>query len=506
MQETARARPEAADVAFAAVLLATFAFYVYETRTTYFYADEWLLADRGRSLGDFLQPYNGHLSIVYIAVFRVLFQLFHLKHHLPFRLVGIASLCAVPLALHLTARRRIGAGAAGVLAVAVLWFRGVQLEAGALNHWLALAATVVVAAALLDDRRRGDWVVFGALAFALCSAGGGIAAVGGAVVFLLCTRPHGRRWLAVLVPTAAWGVWWLVEGRGSAAVPESVQYDLGDTIRVSWEGVRSSFDGLVLGQRWAGLALTVLFGALLLWRLRRGPAHAANHLAWTAGLLVWWVGVISSRGALAQTDVFRYRFVGAVLIILAVLPTEPVAWRLRVPPVPAAAGVLVVAALLAAVNHDDVSAWAKQQRAFSRATRELVLVASVRPPLALALPRGLGAVDIAAYRRAIELYGAPQRATRQTIDGQLVRAGIRLEPVRFAIRTSCRPQARTLTVGPQARLALTAPDRPVVVELRRFGDRFVRVGTIPAGQRRVLGLPGLGSHESWQVRAVGACR
>jgi hypothetical protein len=268
---------EAADLAFAAVLVATFAFYLYELRGSYFFADEWLLAARGHSLGDFLRPYNGHLSIVYIAIFRLLFAIFGLRHHLPFGATGVACLCSVPVALHLTARHRIGAGAAGVVAVVVLWYRGITLEAGALNHWLALAASVVLAAALLDVRPRTDWVVLGALAFALCSAGGGVAAAAGAIVYLVCTRPRRRRrWLVVFAPIVAWAVWWLAEGRGSAPVPKAVRYGSSDIIRVAWQGVRASFDGLVWGNRLAGIALMVAFGVLLVWRLRGGLVGAAN--------------------------------------------------------------------------------------------------------------------------------------------------------------------------------------------------------------------------------------
>ena len=49
-------------------------------------------------------------------------------------------------------------------------------------------------------------------------------------------------------------------------------------------------------------------------------------------------------------------------------------------------------------------------------------------------------------------------------------------------------------------------DRAYTVEVRRFGDQWVRLDAAGAGQAVKLVLPGYGADQPWQIRAVGACR
>jgi hypothetical protein len=220
---------------------------------------------------------------------------------------------------------------------------------------------------------------------------------------------------------------------------------------------------------------------------------------------VWWVGILASRGALAQPDVFRYRFVGSVLVVLAALPTAPVAWRLRIPPLAAAAAVVGVAALLAAAGHDEVTAWATQQRAFGRTALANVLMVSARPPVELHIARGLGTVSDADYRRAVERNGAPRSLTRRALDEELVRLGVRLEPVGAGRSTPCQPLRGPLVLGPQARVTIEASGSPAALAVRRFGDRFVPAGTVRPGDREVLVLPSLEAAQPWVLRTTGGC-
>ena len=64
------------DLAVAVVFTATWVVWFRMTDGAWFFVDEWALAGRGRSIGDFLEPYNNHLSVPYIAVYRIHMGLF----------------------------------------------------------------------------------------------------------------------------------------------------------------------------------------------------------------------------------------------------------------------------------------------------------------------------------------------------------------------------------------------------------------------------------------------
>ena len=83
---------------------------------------------------------------------------------------------------------------------------------------------------------------------------------------------------------------------------------------------------------------------------------AHNELAWTAGLVAWWVGLELSRGYLAAQDNFRYNVVGSAFVVLGLVPEH---WRdasrRRLADSGAAAGAaILVACLVIYVNQGDV--------------------------------------------------------------------------------------------------------------------------------------------------------
>jgi hypothetical protein len=312
----------------------------------------------------------------------------------------------------------------------------------------------------------------------------------------------------VVVPTAVWLVWYLTTGLGTADVPDAFRYDGWDLVSATWRGVRASFDGLAVGNRWAGLLLTLAFAALLAWRLRCGHRSAANQVAWTVGLFAWWGGVVYSRGVLADPSIFRYRWVGAIFILLAALPVEPVAVaeqvRARVPTIAQGGVVVAVAVVLALANRSEVDRWADQQREFGRASRQLALVVAVDPPIAVrAQPGTLVGPDV--YRRAVEVLGSPIEVRRSTLDRELVRTGIGLVPVTGRARP-CTQVRGTVRLGRRAVIDLVGGRGPVEVSVRRFGKRFVPVGELRAGERGRLTLPAISAREPWELRAKGACR
>ena len=64
--------------------------------------------------------------------------------------------------------------------------------------------------------------------------------------------------------------------------------------------------------------------------MRTDRASTLTQVAWTVGLVVWWVGLVWSRpGATDSFDTGRYEYVGAVLILLSALPARRASsgWR-----------------------------------------------------------------------------------------------------------------------------------------------------------------------------------
>ena len=98
----------------AVVLLATGAFLLRETRGTTFWFDEWqwVLDRRGDDLSAFLAPHNGHLTLVPVALYKLLFATAGLENYTPYRVMVVAAHLGCVALLFAYARRRVGDPAA----------------------------------------------------------------------------------------------------------------------------------------------------------------------------------------------------------------------------------------------------------------------------------------------------------------------------------------------------------------------------------------------------------
>ena len=74
----------------------------------YFFLDDWGLIDQSGSLGGMVQPYNDHMSLVILVVYRALVEAFGFVYR-PFRTVGLVCLFpAIPVSFYVTTRRLLG--------------------------------------------------------------------------------------------------------------------------------------------------------------------------------------------------------------------------------------------------------------------------------------------------------------------------------------------------------------------------------------------------------------
>jgi hypothetical protein len=127
-------------------------------------------------------------------------------------------------------------------------------------------------------------------------------------------------------------------------------------------------------------------------------------------------------------------------------------------------------------------------------------------------------------RSLMTRYGTPFHATTANIDQNLVDLGT-VESTLGGSRRSvaCSPLTGPVNLRPTSIgediLGIPTPGRPstgalryalwakvrVTIEVRRFGDHWVHLSTVPAGRIFRLTLPVLASAKPWSVRADGAC-
>ena len=294
----------------------------------YFWSDDLPLIDQAGSWGGLIKPYNGHMSVLILSIYRASAELSGLSYT-PFMIAGALSLVAVPVSYFLTTRTSARAAARRDHGDALLWYDGMR-PAG-LNHFLALVGGIFCAAAL-NRGRRADGVLAAALVFSLCSAGGGVVVAGACLVHNVLVRPPLRRWLAVLVPSALWACWWLLVADATSPTARD-PLTVAQTARVVRDLCLSPFYHAGFGIRPLAavlLAAFLLHGAM---QLRRGLAAGANFLAWSAAMVMWALALVQSRGSGADAGTFRYAYLSLGFALLAVVPASrsagPSACRLR---------------------------------------------------------------------------------------------------------------------------------------------------------------------------------
>jgi hypothetical protein len=373
------------ELAFVALAAAWFFYVLRITKDLYFWADDLRLIDQGGTLKGLFEPYNGHCSVVILAVYRALAELFGLTFR-PYMIVGALCLVAVPLSYFFTTRRAFGPALAAVLAMPLLWASQMSVRPAELNHLLVLLGAIFCAAAL-DRGRRADGVLAAALLFSLASAGGGIVVAAACLVHNALTRAPLRRWLAVLVPAALWFMWWRFVADGET-VQATFPFKLSTSgsIRVLRELSFSPFESV--GFDVVALAV-VLLGAFLVYgatQLRRGPARGANFVAWSGAMIVWGLALIRSRGAAVNAETFRYTYLVLGFALLAIVPRTPIGWSALAPGAAARRRVLASAAIVLAFGavraidvRGDLQDWARHQSENGRDALGTVLVVDLAP-------------------------------------------------------------------------------------------------------------------------------
>ena len=315
-------------IALSLLLALTAAYLLYETRRTTLWFDEWLWAldRRGSGAATFLDPHNGHLSLVPVVIYKLLFATAGLTDYAPYRVVIVVgpprlrgARVRLPPAARRRSRRRAGRRA------------DPAPRPGLAEHHLALpdrigdlAGRGIGALLALDARTRaGDLAACGLLALALASSGLGVIVAIGVVVDLLWNRRRPRDLWIVAGPAVPYALWWLVYQdtdfvRHNLVLAPGFAADAAAgacAALTGLSGVTTSDTGASLP--W-GRPLAVAAAAVLVWRLwtmERVPGRAITLLAMAGA---FWLLTAIQRADQSSPDSSRYLYVGGVLVVLVV--------------------------------------------------------------------------------------------------------------------------------------------------------------------------------------------
>jgi len=306
---------------------------MHEGRGLNFFYDEWdWLLKRREGLDGLLQPHNGHLSLVPLLVYKLLFATAGVEHYWVYRLVGVLSHLLCVGVFFALVRARLGAVVALAAATVLLWLGAawqVLLWPFEISYMFSIAAGLGALLALERETRRADTVAAGLVLVSLASSGLGIAVVAGVVVELLVApaqRIAQRAWVAV-APLTLYATWYMIVLPGSEAKRENAGAVPGYVADAAAGAVAAATG---LGQGLGRLLLIALAIAVIVRLLAPGRPPGRLIAVVTIGLVYW--GLLALARAQADDPVAsRYVYFGAVIVLLIAVYATPRNVRLHIP-------------------------------------------------------------------------------------------------------------------------------------------------------------------------------
>ena len=539
----------------ALLLLVAAAFIVHETRGTTFFSDEWtwILERRGGGLDTFLEPHNEHLSLIPVAIYKLLFATVGLEHYGPYRAMVIVAHLGVTVLLFVYANRRVGSIPA-LCAAALLLFLGPGwhniLWPFQIGWLISLGAGIGALLALDRANRKGSVTACALIAVSLASSGLGVAFALGVLVELAWGRRLWRDLWIAAVPLVPYAVWWAVyrpaglERRAIDLAPafaaDSAAGAFGALAGLAGAGVPTGVDPLPWGRPLAVVAVFVL-----LWLLSRYKRVPPRILGLLTVMLAFWLLTGLRRAILADPDASRYLYVGGLFILLLMAElARGVSLPRRWTPLLIAAVALAV--LSNAGTMRDAGRFLRASAESSRADLGALELARDSVPsgyVARGFP-GYPFVILRAgpYFDATEAYGSPALSTADLVnaseparliaDAELIRIHrIALHAAADAPLTGPAPRPTSVQGGkvsengqcvsfrpdsvaadgaarsfelavPSAGLLVTTGRAATKVEVRRFANGFSRplANTVEASSAATLRIPRDRSSTPWKAR------
>ncbi len=426
--------------------------------------DQWgyLYAHRSWAPGSLLTPNNGHLIVLGLLVYKVLYSIFGIDSQLPYQLVTLALSATVATLLFVSIRRSVGDLLALAAAILILFYGAgadAILPTSQIPNLIAMATGLGMLLALRRGDLRGDIAGCALLAMSLASFSIGVAFALGAIV-LLALRPAGgrlHRFWVVATPLAAYIAWALWARKfGEQTVYVHNLKILGSAVADQLGAVMSGLTGLFTTPNgpvpklgvvttpvrtdWAP-ALIVGLVVIVAFRLRRPPRLSASAIAAAAVLFGYFLLVGIALNASRNTFDQRLVYLGSVLTLLAVAellapyrPTRTALWLV---------GIVFVFSMCANIAElGDDARPLREESASNRAKLAAVEIAGdeARADAAVEEPPDDMAFDVATWRELKAEVGSPAYTeaelkaaspeARENADSELVQVlGIAPRPV-----------------------------------------------------------------------------
>jgi hypothetical protein len=301
-----------------------------------FINDEWnyLVVFRGWAPETLLAPQNGHLVVLPLALYKLMFATVGTASHVPYQVATVVLHLVVATLFFALVRTRLQLGVAVSLTLMVVFFgAGWDTLMGAyeLPNLSGMAAGLGMLLALQRRTRGADLAACLLLACSLASFSVGIAfALGALLSILLGGRAGWRRLWIVLIPGItyiAWFIWARKFGQ-SEITPESVSSVFSGSAD-QMAAISASITGLFrvpgsvglptvleLRSDW-GYPLALVLAGLVTLHVRRAPRSI---YFWTlVGTLIFYLVLVSVGLDPARTpEASRYVYMGGILTLLLV--------------------------------------------------------------------------------------------------------------------------------------------------------------------------------------------
>lgn len=459
----------------------------------WFASDDWNIITQYTS-GNLLVPFNGHLSLVPVAVYQALFHTVGIVDYLPYRIAGLIALAVLGWWIIRYGRQRIGPWTAALLVTAVLWNCSGSTNLMfpfLMNFSLPIAALIAIWWHLDRDSTRDDLLAGLWLTFALATSGLGIMALAAAVVELAVGRSSWRRWFRVLPGAALWFLWW-VGHREASSISSDLRAVVGYSARMFLGGTTS----VAFGWRPGGIVLAIGFIALVVVaavRWRSLDARSLGALAAPAAFIGFTALTRIDIVPRIPPDELRYGWtVGAYLLLAAIAlwrPTDADAASLRRVRVPAAAVAVVILALSMIQLQGGLTRWIDDVEGNTPGVRTNLFAAEAvgieRADPSIVMPLSYVPVTTGRYLTAIGELGSPIDGTPASEFGgrsdqldaadRVLRESLTVERLADdTVDTTTAGCTDTLTTEPGTSFSIR-PGSTDAVQVRRFGTTPVFV-------------------------------
>ena len=484
---------------------------------------------------EWIEPWNGHLTITSRVIYKATFELFG-ADYLVVRILTVLTALLTAGVFFVLARRRVGPVAALAPTLVLLFFGSSWkhlLVGTGITVLLTIAAGLGALLALERRDLRGDLAACALITFSVASFSVGLAFLAGVIVAILLRPDRWRAAWVFLIPLLLYTAWWVwalsfdspeTHGSNVLLIPFWILESLG-AVAGGLLGVNLRFDltaplDLEL-TTWGRIAALAFLGALV-WRVRQGPLPRSFWVSLTVALAYWTLGGLVAGGdAHRSPGAARYIYPGAIVLLL--VATD--AFRdVRFSP----GGLAVLFGVVGFSLVGNLALLRAGSDYFQAYSSELgtdlamieVARATVAPDFAprRAIVDGKSVIAAGEYLEAVGRFGSPA----------LDLADVRREPGRiraaadFELGRIYRPHAVPApdVRGAACKRVRAAPGRPVTfnaqagsstlmritgaapakIGLKRFGDKFVvGAGKVSPGTPATLNLPADAAPDPWQV-------